>query len=160
MEIHQGRAPASAADSRLRRHPTGYVISHNRDRIDSTRMVGWLLGAYWTHWQKPDQIQTAIKNSIVIGAFAVGTSTHHPLQVGFARIISDRATNSLLTDLYVDEPHRRRGVGRMLMEAVTQHDAVRPTACVLGCRQHLRMFYTEFGFVPLGGDIMIRNPTP
>ncbi len=147
-----------------RRASPGYIISHNRDRLDMTRMVEWLLESYWTHWQRPNQMQAALQNSLVIGAYLmnpVGAKVvpTKPVQVGFVRIVSDRATNSILTDLYVDEPHRRRGVGRLLMEAATQHDAVRPTLCILGCRAHLRMFYSEFGFVGVGGDIMVRNPS-
>ncbi len=136
-----------------------YLISHSRERLDYVRMTGWLLASYWAHWQKPDQIQTALKNSIVIGAYVVGHATP-ALQVGLVRIVSDRAANSMITELYVDEPHRRRGVGRLLMEAAIQHDAVRPTLCILGCRPHLRVFYSEFGFVGVGGDLLVRNPTP
>jgi GNAT superfamily N-acetyltransferase len=168
MEIHQSRDPAAATAPRLKRNPVpGYIISFNRDRLDFTSMVGWLLGSHWTHWQKPHQIHTALKNSIVIGAYHVATGAAAldirpvvPLQVGFARVVSDHATNSILTDLYVSESHRRRGVARLLMEAVTQHDSVRPTLCVLGCRSFLRSFYSDFGFVGVGGDIMVRNPTP
>jgi GNAT superfamily N-acetyltransferase len=165
MEIHQGRDPASAAPARLKRNPVpGYIISHSRDRFfDEAAAVHWLLECHWTHWQKPDQIHRALRNSIVIGAYFVSTRKTVPTKpelVGFARVVSDHATNSMLTDLYVHEPHRRHGVGRLLMEAVTQHDSVRPTLCILGCREHLRVFYTEFGFLPHGGSIMIRNPTP
>jgi GNAT superfamily N-acetyltransferase len=164
MEIHQGRDAATAAAPRVKRNPVpGYIISHSRERFDITRAVGWLLASYWTHWQRPEQIHRALKNSIVIGAYLISTSKTVPCKpqlVGLARVVSDHATNSMLTDLYVDEPHRRCGVARLLMEAVTQHDSVRTTACILGCRPPLRMFYSEFGFVALGGDIMIRNPTP
>ncbi len=167
MEIHQSRDPAASAAPRLRRNPVpGYIISHSRDRFDTTRAVGWMLESYWTHWQTPGQICRALKNSIVIGAYHVATGAAaldikpvNPLLVGFARVVSDHAANSMLTELYVDERHRRRGVGRLLMEAVTQHDSVRPTLCVLGARRHLHNFYAEFGFVPYGGDVMVRNPT-
>lgn len=158
MAIHQRGDSAAAAAPRLRRKPV-YIISHNRARLDYSSMVLWLLDEHWTHWQTPQQVHAAIQNSIVIGAYAL-TSHERPQQVGFARIISDRATNSLLTDLFVSAPHRRRGVGRMLMRAVAEHDAVRGTLCVLGSRPFLRTFYNEFGFESAGGDIMIRNPTP
>jgi GNAT superfamily N-acetyltransferase len=160
MALHQGRDPAAAAAPHLSR--PHYAISHSSARFDYTQAVSWLLAAHWTAWQKPEQIYRALHNSILIGAYDIAAAGK-PL-VGFARVVSDRATNSMLTDLYVDEPHRRRRVGCMLMDAVTQHDYVRPTLCVLGSRPHLRAFYGGFGFVVVsagpGGDIMVRNPTP
>lgn len=153
MEIHQSRDPAAAAVPRLK-----YVVSFSRRRLEYWRITQWLREAYWTHWQTDEQIYTALRNSIVIGAYRLKPG--HPELVGIARVVSDHATNSMLTDLYVHEPHRRRGVARMLMEAVTQHDSVRPTLCVLGARKHLHSFYREFNFIGVGGDIMVRNPTP
>ncbi len=42
-------------------------------------------------------------------------------QVGFARIITDRATFAYVCDVYVLESHRGRGLARWLMEVVRGH---------------------------------------
>ena len=56
-----------------------------------------------------------MQNSICFGAFE-GDG-----QVGFARVISDRATFAYVCDVFVLDSHRGRGVGKRLMAAVTSH---------------------------------------
>ena len=56
-----------------------------------------------------------MQNSICFGAFEGGG------QVGFARVISDRATFAYVCDVFVLDSHRGRGVGKRLMAAVTSH---------------------------------------
>ena len=42
-------------------------------------------------------------------------------QVGFARVVTDRATFAYLCDVYVLETHRGRGLGKWLIESVMAH---------------------------------------
>ena len=42
-------------------------------------------------------------------------------QVGFARVISDRATFAYVADVFVLPSHRGRGIGRRLMDCITSH---------------------------------------
>jgi GNAT superfamily N-acetyltransferase len=42
-------------------------------------------------------------------------------QVGFARVVTDRATYAYLCDVYVLETHRGRGFGKWLIETVMAH---------------------------------------
>jgi GNAT superfamily N-acetyltransferase len=44
-------------------------------------------------------------------------------QVGLARVITDSATSAYLSDVYVLENHRRKGLGKWLMECVMAHPA-------------------------------------
>jgi GNAT superfamily N-acetyltransferase len=60
-------------------------------------------------------VATAIANSLCFGLFD-GRS-----QVGFARVVTDRATFAYLCDVYVLESHRGRGLGKWLMETVMAH---------------------------------------
>jgi GNAT superfamily N-acetyltransferase len=41
--------------------------------------------------------------------------------VGFARVISDRATFAYVADVFVLDSHRGRGIGKQIMAAVTSH---------------------------------------
>ena len=45
-------------------------------------------------------------------------------QVGFARVVSDFATVAYLGDVFVLEAHRGRGLGKWMMECITQHPAL------------------------------------
>jgi GNAT superfamily N-acetyltransferase len=42
-------------------------------------------------------------------------------QVGFARVVTDRATFAYLADVFVLETHRGCGVGKWLMETILTH---------------------------------------
>jgi len=48
-----------------------------------------------------------------------------PVQVGFARVVSDFATVAYLGDVFVLESHRGRGLSKWLMECIVQHPAYR-----------------------------------
>ena len=60
-------------------------------------------------------VERSIENSICFGAF------EGDRQVGFTRVISDRATFAYVCDVFVLDSHRGRGVGKRLMAAVTSH---------------------------------------
>jgi GNAT superfamily N-acetyltransferase len=60
-------------------------------------------------------MERSIRHSICFGAFDRGR------QVGFARVISDRATFAYVADVFVLDSHRGRGIGKQIMAAVTSH---------------------------------------
>jgi ribosomal protein S18 acetylase RimI-like enzyme len=66
--------------------------------------------------------------------------------VGFARVVTDRATYAYLTDFVVDEGARGQGIGRRMMEAMVAHpdlQQLRRFALLTGDAMAL---YEEFGF--------------
>ena len=85
------------------------------------------------------QIRQALHGSLVFGAY-IG-----PQQVGVVRVVTDGAIFSSITDTYVDEIHRNKGVGSSLLKAVVDHPSVAGTRCVLQARQHLWLWYFRHG---------------
>ncbi|HEX7645931.1 MAG TPA: GNAT family N-acetyltransferase [Noviherbaspirillum sp.] len=88
-------------------------------------------------------VKRSIDNSICFGAYEDGE------QVGFARVVTDRATYAYLADVFTVTSHRGRGISRRLVEAVLAHPDL----------QHLRRFnlatttaaglYAKYGWTPL-----------
>ncbi|WP_395330717.1 GNAT family N-acetyltransferase [Novosphingobium sp. BL-8H] len=79
-------------------------------RLDVARIHGWLASSYWTPGVAREQVERQIAGSHCLGAYlADGT------QVGFARVISDRASFAWLADVWVDEPARGQGLGRRMV---------------------------------------------
>jgi GNAT superfamily N-acetyltransferase len=109
--------------------------------------------AYWGKWMQLDQLNDAFSNSLVIGAYANNAKTLH----GFARIVTDKATFSAVTDLYVYPQYRRQGIGTKIMQAVVKHEHVARTICILHTRDAGK-FYEKFGFRHLGGSVYQRDP--
>jgi len=77
-------------------------------------------------------------------------------QVGFARVVTDRATFAWLCDVFVDEAHRGRGLGKRLVESVVGHPDLEGLAIVLATRD-AHGLYERFGFVRRE---MMRRPRP
>ena len=134
-------------------------VSCSRQRLDFDKIVAWTLESYWGHQRTEAQIRASLQNSTVFGVFKIEATDRRLTQVGFARIISDHWTSSMITDVYVDEAFRGQGFGRALMEAVVEHPSVARTLCILGTRDAAG-FYRKFGFFDTFSQTMQRNPTP
>jgi GNAT superfamily N-acetyltransferase len=76
----------------------------------------FLSGAYWSVGIPRDTVERAIAGSLCIGAF-----DEEGEQVGFARVISDRATFAYLADVFVLPAHRGQGLARRMLEAMQAH---------------------------------------
>lgn len=83
--------------------------------LDVPRIHGWLASSYWAPGIAYDVIERAIAGSHCLGAY------HRGEQIGFARMITDRATFAWLADVWVDEPARGRGVGRAIVQWFLDH---------------------------------------
>ena len=70
-------------------------------------------------------------------------------QIGFARVVTDRATFAYLADVYVLESHRGRGLGRWLVECVTAHPDLRGLRRWTLATRDAHDLYRRFGFESL-----------
>ncbi len=91
-------------------------LSDDPSRIDGDRVHGWLTTSYWTPGIARDRVAKQIAGSHCLGAY-------HPQhgQVGFARVISDRASFAWIADVWVDEAVRGQGIGRHLVRWFLDH---------------------------------------
>lgn len=71
--------------------------------------------SYWAFGIPKDVVARSIAHSLCVGVF----DGQH--QVGFARVITDRATYAYLCDVFVLATHRRRGIASWMMEAIDRH---------------------------------------
>jgi GNAT superfamily N-acetyltransferase len=101
----------------LRKRKGKYSISTDPKKLDINAIHRFLsrTGLYWAEGIPKATVVKAIANSLCFGLFD-GRS-----QIGFARVITDRATFAYLCDVYVLESHRRQGLGKWLIETVMAH---------------------------------------
>lgn len=88
------------------------TLSHDHADQDLNAIHAYLSRSYWSPGVAMETVARSIANSIVVGAFDDGA------QVGFARIISDKATFAYLADVYVLESHRRRGIAAAMIRSL------------------------------------------
>ena len=93
--------------------PEGYELSF--DRIDVGATHAYLVRAYWSVGIPYDTVARAVANSVCVAVW------HEGAQVGFARVVTDRATFAYLADVYVLEAHRGKGLARALVAALHDH---------------------------------------
>jgi GNAT superfamily N-acetyltransferase len=92
-----------------------YSISTDPDRLDVGAIHAFLSRSFWAEGIPKDLVRKSIANSLCFGVF------DDKSQVGFARVVTDRATFGYLCDVYILESHRGRGLGKWLIEAVMAH---------------------------------------
>ena len=128
-------------------------ITTDRARIDIDRVHQFLSeSAYWALGRSRDTVERSIENSICFSVFLEGQ------QVGFARVVSDRAVFAYLMDLFILPPWRGRGLSKHLMRAILEHPDLQ------GLKLFLRTsdahgLYARFGFEPIDRpeDLMVRT---
>lgn len=92
-----------------------YEITTDSSRFDIGAIHAFLSQTYWSAGIPRALVERAIANSLCF-AMLLGSE-----QVGFARVITDRATFAYLSDVHVLAEHRGKGLSRRLMEQVMQH---------------------------------------
>jgi N-acetylglutamate synthase-like GNAT family acetyltransferase len=88
-------------------------------------------------------IKRAIENSICIGAYLDNE------QIGFCRIITDRATFGNLVDVIVWPNYRGLGVSKLLMEAAVNHPDTIDLRRFTLATSNAHGLYQQFGFTSL-----------
>ena len=93
----------------------GFRISDDPAAVDVDAVHAFLTEAYWSRGISRELVARAIAGSLPFSLF------HGDQQVGFARVITDRATYGYLADVYVLEAFRGHGLGRWLIDTVLAH---------------------------------------
>ena len=93
----------------------GLTVSTDAARLDLDVIHTFLSRSYWAAGIPRELVHRAIEHSLCFGAYEGGR------QVGFARVISDYATFAYVSDVFVLESQRGKGVGKRLMAAITTH---------------------------------------
>ncbi len=120
-----------------------YVISTERERLDLDLVHRFLSEeSYWAPGVERELVERSIENSLCFGLYD-GNG-----QVGFARVVTDRAAFAWLADVFVLSDHRGRGLGKWLVETVLAHpDLQRLRRFFLGTAD-AHSLYERYGFRP------------
>ena len=130
---------------------------------DHGPIADWVQGSYWGSSYTRFQIVTAVEESAMWGAYLPHPS-HQAVPgqiIGFVRALTDTAIFSSITDVYVDEAHRNKGVGSALMNAVMRDPRICSTICILQARPAAQLWYQknwDFVLVSRENGIMQRFP--
>lgn len=118
-----------------------YLVTDDRSRVDLDAVHRLLSGTYWAANRPKETIRKTIDNSICFSVLAGGE------QVGFARVVTDRAVFAWIADVVIDPGHRGRGLGKFLVSCIEAHPDVPSSLQVLRTRD-AHTLYSRFGFEP------------
>jgi predicted N-acetyltransferase YhbS len=119
-----------------------YSITTDPARLDPVAVHAFLTRSDWAEGITLATVERSMAHSLCFGVLD-GIE-----QVGFARVITDRAAFAYLADVYILEGHRGQGLARRLVETVLDHEDLQ------GLRRFLLAtgtpaLYASFGFEPL-----------
>jgi GNAT superfamily N-acetyltransferase len=123
-----------------------YEISTNVARVDVEAVHAYLTQSYWAAGIPRDVVAKAVAGSLCFSLFDAGA------QVGFARVVTDRATFAYLCDVYVVESHRGRGLGKWLIEAVQGSPELAGLRRFLLVTRDAHGLYARFSFKPVANQ--------
>jgi GNAT superfamily N-acetyltransferase len=121
----------------------GIVVSDDPARLDMDVIHGFLAAAYWSQGMPREVIERAVRGSLCFGLY------DGERQVGFARVVTDRATFAYLADVFVLESHRGRGLSKLLVAEILGHPSLQGLRRWVLATRDAHSLYGQFGFKPL-----------
>ena len=122
-----------------------YIVSTDRRRLEIDLVHDYLSTSYWAAGMPRAVLERAIENSLTFGIY------HGSRQVGFARAITDLATYAYLSDVFIIESHRGRGLSKWLMECVLEHPDLQRLRRFALFTRDAQGLYERYGFGPPRG---------
>jgi GNAT superfamily N-acetyltransferase len=129
----------------------GYRISTDRALLDLDAIWEFLRTSYWAAGVPRGAIERSISNSLPFGLY-----DWEGRQAGFARAVTDQARFAWLGDVFVLEPHRKRGLGVWLVRTVLDHPDLGGVRVVLATAD-AHGLYERFGFRAANAERMMER---
>ena len=120
-----------------------FSISDDPVKLDIDAICDFLSRAYWADTRPRDVIEKSIQFSLNFGVY------DGERQIGYARVVTDRAIFAYLCDVFIHEDYRGQDLGKWMMECVMSHPDLQSMKrwCLLTRDAH--GLYRQFGFTEL-----------
>ena len=120
-----------------------YDISTDPSLLQLDAIHAYLARSYWSPGVPREVVARAAANSLYFGIY------QRESQVGFARVITDKATFAYLADVYVLEEHRGQGLSKRLVEQIRAHPDLQGLRRFMLATADAHGLYAQFGFKPV-----------
>jgi hypothetical protein len=131
-------------------HRDEFLISDDRSRVQVGAVADLLAKTFWGHRRPREVVEKLVQTSMCFSLL------RQKEQIGFARVVTDHAVFSWLSDVVLNEDYRGRGLGGWLVGCILEHPQISGTQFVLQTTEAAGL-YKKFGF--LGNEkLMTRTP--
>ena len=129
----------------------GYLISTNKEKLNIDTIYNYLsFESYWAKGIPKDIVEQSIANSLCFGLYEDNA------QIGFARLVTDKATFAYLADVFVLPEYRGKGLSKWLMQIIHAHPELQTLRrWVLGTRD-AHGLYEQFGWTKFTPEVSER----
>lgn len=128
-----------------------YFITTDNSKLDVNLIHQYLSEeSYWAKGIPKHVVEKSITNSLCFGLF------YNDEQVGFARLITDKATFAYLADVFVLKTHRGKGLGKWLMQIIQAHSDVQNLRRWLLTTKDAHGLYEQAGWTKVPDDYVYR----
>jgi N-acetylglutamate synthase-like GNAT family acetyltransferase len=120
-----------------------FSISTDKSKLDIQVIHDFLSKSYWAENIPAETVRQSIEGSLCFGVYDENK------QVGFARIITDKATFAYLADVFIIDEYRGRGLSKWLMEVIMNLPELQGLRRMMLATRDAHGLYKQFGFTPL-----------
>ena len=118
-----------------------YTIGADKTQLDLQYVYDLLcVPSRYSTGLPPERFPLLIENSVCFYLLYQGK------QIGFSRVITDYTEFASVWDVFVDEPHRGRGLGKALMDYVLKYSHLRGVFRWFLMTEDTHRLYQKFGF--------------
>lgn len=122
----------------------GFKISTDKSLLDFDMIYNYLSKeSYWSRGIPVEKVKESIESSMCFGIYK------DDKQVGFARVITDKAIFAYLCDVFILEDFRRLGLSKWLMQTILSHPDLQGLRRWLLATADAHGLYNQFGFTTI-----------
>jgi GNAT superfamily N-acetyltransferase len=123
----------------------GFTISTDRARLDRDAIYRYLSEeSYWAAGMARGVFERTVAGSLPFGLYEPDGA-----QIGYARVVTDFAVFAWLSDVYVLQAYRGKGLGHFLVGSVMAHPRLQGLRRWMLSTRDAHRIYAEYGF----GDV-------
>lgn len=128
-----------------------YKLSTDNAQLDVAVIHQYLSKeSYWAQRIPLDVVQRSIDNSLCFGLY------HQDTQVGFARVVTDKATFAYLADVFILPEHRGKGLSKWMLGFIHQYPELQGLRRWLLGTLDAHELYKQFGWTLLPPEVAPR----
>lgn len=117
------------------------VVSTDKNRLNIPLIYKFLSeSAYWSLGRKMERIEASIENSMCFGLYL------NEEQIGFARVVTDKAVFAWIMDVFIIDEFQQKGYGKELMANILHHEELKLVQKWGLATKDAHSLYEQFGF--------------
>ena len=111
--------------------------------MDIDLIHSFLTRSYWAEGISKEIIRRSIEGALCFGVF------ENDKQIGFARMITDKATFAYLADVFIIDEYRGLGLSKWLMKVIMSYPDLQGLRRLMLATRDAHELYKKFGFTLL-----------